>query len=217
MRLTANNSYFSPASMISTWLSILDIYGDKAPLTESRYKSAREAYITSLFCLGLQKQTGVHYWLRATLDGSTPDSIIISFHSIHEMSKIEILPLEIFEWEQHSKIDLFEAIKNKLRNKNYPPNYILLCYCHGRTDETDLSDVAARLQSLEISVCEIWFLANILNNLHEFDFHGLAKLYPTRHEIYFNAIAEFEATLKQPQMLIQEGKFAYHAINLKKA
>jgi hypothetical protein len=191
---------------IAIWLDSLDRFGSSTCLQKSKFKSYREQYICALFALGLSKETQGEYWIRTYPDGTTPDGHLMALTFDTQTGwGGETSALEIFEWEAHSDHTLIQAIKKKLLNKLYPRHYSLLCYIHDKISEIDIGGIFDQLKTINASVGEIWLLANNDDDLHESDYHGIAKLYPDLDVLYFNAFEEREKRKEQVEIIAKLG------------
>src|SRR5260221_2514347 len=109
------DTYLSPFFIARRFEAIRKKYGDEEALKLGKLKAEREIWITAAFTLGLSKLTGKIFWVAANAEDSTPDTYAVSFLGKGKGQVKEIKNIEIFEWEDHSKDSLMEAIHRKLK------------------------------------------------------------------------------------------------------
>lgn len=88
-------------------------------------KSAKEKYITSIVAKAFEKQNPNEKWWLTKTKQDPPDGVIGTIKTINGISKIHVREIEIVE---NFDGDLINTIKNKLRNKNYEENVVLVCF-----------------------------------------------------------------------------------------
>lgn len=186
----------SPKVAIISFLKMVKINGYDLVLKKSIFQKDRERYIAGIFLLGLSKLTGFKYWIRKDNDES-PDIRAVWHEKDEKGRKENILNLEIFEWEEHSKVDLLDLIESKLKKK-YPTYTILLGYIRGKEGILDLEKYFNKISKIKINIAEIFLLVPILNKKGD---HGIFKLYPDRVQIEFFIKETFEKNLKQGDFL----------------
>lgn len=132
-------------------------------VTKRRFQPEREAWIAGAFLLGYSQLTGQDWWLRVNPEDSAPDIFAATFRESEHGPVKETLDIEIFEYEQHAKGDLAEAIARKLAGKAYPTHYRLVCYVHHRPGEPFTPGVVAEaVKATQPRVAEIWVVASIV-------------------------------------------------------
>ena len=205
----------SPSFAIRRFKSATRKYGDNNVLTNSKFKKAREIWITAAFLLGLSKITSRTYWVLPEYKDSTPDTCAISFvgHPAYENSKMrEIISVEVSQYEEHSKEDLLSIIKTKLSNKHLPDHYILLMQVNRASEKINLDDVFSQLSKEEMRVGEIWLLGKLENNPE--DNYVVACLFPKRAGGFFSLDEELDKNTNQTEMIRVSRGFGENASEL---
>jgi len=87
------------------------------------FQKAREAWVTSVFVLGLSQKTGATYWIEENpIPQDDPDLFVYSYRNPKTHGEIgvvkEIQPVEVCEYPPQSKLKLDDHIKNKLKKPN---------------------------------------------------------------------------------------------------
>ena len=189
-KIYPTNVYFSPAFAIKRFLGLRQKHGDYKAITKSEFKPEREAWITGVFLLGLSKLAKREFWLRANTEDSAPDVFTISFVETIKGVTAEMQNIEIFEYESHAQTDLVGAIKDKLKGKVYPDNYILLCYIHDRMGEVfNTNELLDKVILLNPKVAEVWVLTNILGPTNTE--HVIFQVFPVSNGYRFDYLKEF--------------------------
>ncbi len=185
--------YCSPSFVIQRLDDIAQ--SDPVFITTPELQGEREAWIAAVFLLGIGTTTKKSYWLRIVSDDVVPDINAFSKKLITRKGKQgylrENLDIEVFEYESHQTVGLFDAIKNKLKNKSYPDHYILVCYIHNRAGEAiHLEEVFEQIQSMKPNV-EIWIVSSVISTTVQ-NAYIVAKMYPNRFQVIFDYKAESE-------------------------
>lgn len=169
--------YLSPRFAIKRFLGLRDKYGNSEAITNVEFKPERELWITGVFMLGIGQITGKEYWLRPNREDSAPDIYAISMEGSSSGVKAEIQNIEVFEYGPHSESGLVGAIRDKLKNKAYTDNYLLLCYVHDRVgEEFKTKDVFEAVKGINPKISQIWVLTNILNVINSE--HAIVQVFP---------------------------------------
>lgn len=189
--------FLSPAFAIKRFQGLREKHGNKKALSEVEFKPEREMWITGVFLLGIGDLTHKQYWLRPNNEDTTPDTYSISLLASDKGATAEMQNIEIFEYENHNKNTLIEAITKKLDNKAYPDDYTLLCYIHDRGGEklTPI-EIVKQVKKIKPKIAQIWILANVLNPLTSNE-HMLIQVYPEPIVYKFDYL---EAIKKQNQV-----------------
>ena len=191
--------YLSPYFISRRFEAIREKYGDKQALTLVKLKSEREIWITAAFTVGLSKLTGKIFWIGAYSEDSTPDTYAVTFRQRGKGQIKEITNIEVFEWEEHSKDSLLDAIRQKLKTKKYPEYFTLLCYAHGHDGKrADLEVIFQALKAEKLGIAEVWLLSSIEDPIND---HTLVRLYPERARIDFVYEAEVKAKHDQAEII----------------
>lgn len=153
----------SPRKVIQRMENVIEKHGRERGLKSVGFQKAREAWITSVFMLGLSQRTRVIYWVQENDKlHDDPDVFVYSYREPSEPGEIgvvkEIQPVEVCEYPVQAKLDLTEHIKKKLHNKQYHPATILICYIQRPGEAMRLIDIINGLADLQTSVREVWLL-----------------------------------------------------------
>lgn len=161
--INSGDVLMSPRKVIQRMENIFQKYGRNRAIKSVRFQKAREAWVASVFSLGLSQHSHKTYWMQENKAlHDAPDIFAYSYRNPSEPGEIgvvkEIQPLEVFEYTIYTKIGLPEHIKNKLKDKSYHPETITICYVRRPEEELRLIDVINGLKDLKTSVREVWLL-----------------------------------------------------------
>lgn len=163
-KLHPKDLYHSPKYVIERYNYLLQKYGQKE-LKKSRYKPERELLIGGWFLFGINRHQNIPYWLRCNNEDTTPDLFAARTMQTQNGASCETQCIEVMEYEKHSKCNLLEAIKEKLKNTVYPKYYILLCCIHDRMVKVNGNILCEELKQLNPNIAQIWLVgATRLNN-----------------------------------------------------
>ncbi len=216
MQIFPQNHYFSPNFIFQRFQRILEKCGTENTLKNIQFQKEREAWITALYLMGLSKNTNKEYWIGIEEKENTPDTYGVSIRELNKGNSLDILNIEVCEWENHSKLSLSEHIKNKLKYKVYPKYFLLLCYVHHHTGEK--IDLEAEFQKTIIdhyNIGEIQIIGSQLNSQYD---HLIVQLYPHRQKFEFNRQDEVNRLINQIDIIRTEkgiGK-SFYPLGLKK-
>lgn len=189
--LYPKNFYMSPLFVTERWKRIVEKYGIARSLKDIKFQAEREAWFTAIFLLGIMEIDDKEYWVGVNDEDSTPDTFGVTFPRTGRGMSRNIMNIEIFEWESHSRSTLIEAVLKKLENKSYPNYFILLCYIHSRPMERlEAEKLFQDFKDLKPKIGQIWVICNIFNNERE---HYLFQLYPNKSHVLF----DYQETLKK--------------------
>ena len=196
--------FLSPNLAIERMNQLVQKYGKSNAFTEGRFKEEREAAITAVFLLGYRLLLKRDFWIGVCQD-DPPDNIAVSPQKRASGRGMEkhIINIEIFEWEGHSARGLPQAIRDKLKAKNYPQDYFLLCQVRRPGEMANLEECYQDLNREKPGVSEVWLVSSIEDN--QFD-HVIVCLYPSRAEIPFTLSEQLDATKNQPPCLRELGR-----------
>jgi hypothetical protein len=196
--------FLSPNLAITRMNQLVRKYGKSSAEKDGRFKEEREAAITALFLLGYRLLLGRDFWI-AICQNDPPDNIAVSPQRRANGRGMEnqIINIEIFEWEGHSAKTLSQAIREKLKDKNYPKDYLLLCQGRRPGERANVEEYYQELQREKPSVSEVWLVSSIKDD--QFD-HVIVRLYPAIAIKPFNLAEQLEATKNQTQCLRYLGR-----------
>lgn len=183
---------FTPAHILNTFKYYLESYGLEVLYKHRNSKKLKEMWAGAVFALGYQKITNTEQYISPCFD-ATPDVILgtyIGSRRVAEGEDFAIMNVEITEWESWAKQDLVSRIKDKLSNKKYPKDYILLIHITrvGRLEE-DLDYVYEQISIEKPDIQSIWALAGSSTE-QSGDNYFMFSLYPKKYSINFS-LSEF--------------------------
>jgi hypothetical protein len=196
--------FLSPNLAIKRMNQLVQKYGMSNALTDGRFKEEREAAITALFLLGYRLLLGRDFWIGICQD-DPPDNIAVSPQKRANgrgMVK-QIINIEIFEWEGHSAKTLTQAIREKMKGKNYPKDYLLLCQVRRPGERANVEEYYQDLQRETPNVSEVWLVSSIEDDQYD---HVIVRLYPAIAEKRFNLSEQLEAAKNQTPCLRELGR-----------
>ncbi len=112
-------------------------------------KRAKEIYATSIIAKVMEQQEKVGPWWILKPRNDPPDGVIGTIVEKNGIKKMHIREIEIVE---HISGEVLDTIKNKLANKKYEPNTVLVCYLSsgGEYDLEKLAkDISKEITSLD--------------------------------------------------------------------
>ncbi len=159
-----NDTLINPTAAIRLFAKCLVYFGDEV-LTTRRFKTTREAWITSMYLLALSRITGCDWWLTHVKDKSgSPDFNCYTFvkndvtNSIDKSSS----KVEVFEWrETHAEKNFINAIKIIKLDKIVDPQLTLVCYIRRNTVLPSAVKLANELKKINPKVKDIWYLGDV--------------------------------------------------------
>ncbi len=178
--LSSADILMAPRKVIQRMDNIVQKYGREKALKSNSFQKAREAWVTSVFMLGLSQRTSVTYWIEENpIPQDDPDLSVYSYRNPSGPGEIgvvkEIQPVEVCEYPPQGKLGLVEHIKNKLKNKYYHPETILICYIHRPGEAFKLIDIINGLDDLQTQIREVWLLYHLADQ-QETDF-SIGRVY----------------------------------------
>ncbi len=150
--------------------------GEEA-LTSSKYKVLREAWVAGMFAATVSYYDGTVWYLRPNPEDVAPD--FLAFHITETddrgLGTSELGNFEIFEWENHSKVSLHEAIVNKLKKIQFnAPLVTFICYVTRPDEQINFIELATKLKKLKLNILELC----IIVKLKSLDQYVLVRLHP---------------------------------------
>ena len=127
----ADNLWYTPCYALK---EIHEIMGkNNIGFNDRRFQKCRELWIASIAIIGYSKISGKNFWLQVPSE-DPPDVLATRWEDNGKGGEIQIVQqVEIFEITQYDKHGIDEIIINKLKNKAYPKDYVLIGYI--RRDE----------------------------------------------------------------------------------
>lgn len=155
----------SPGKVTQRMSNIFQKYGPERAAKSVSFQKAREAWVASVFLLGLSQINKKTYWIQENkVPQEDPDVFGVNYRNREDGKRgvvKEIQPIEIFEYPPEAKLGLSEHIVKKLKNKAYHPETIAICYLRRDNFKLDILEVITELmlQDNFTSVRELWLLA----------------------------------------------------------
>lgn len=147
----------SPNFAISRFEKVIAKYGSKESLS-GRFKKEREAWITSVWALGLREITNQRYWIEIETRELTPDCKVHQIDQSSGNNHILTRHVEVVEWEQHRN-EVVDVIIQKCA-KAYPQYFTLLVFARNGK-EIRVPDLLQEMQALTVPFWEIWLLGRV--------------------------------------------------------
>lgn len=164
--LNSSDVLMAPKKIIQRMENIIQKYGSERALKSGSFQKAREAWIASVFMLGMSQRTDRIYWIQENeVPQDDPDIFSYSYRNPEQPGEIgvvkEIQPVEICQYPIQVKKRIAEHIKTKLKNKYYHPETILICYILRPGEAFKLIDIINGLTDLQTTIREVWVLFNL--------------------------------------------------------
>jgi len=168
----------NPITAIRLFAKTYLTYREKL-LNDRKFKVTREAWITSMYLLALEKNSSEKWWLAPVNDKSgSPD---FNCYSFVRKSNIpgnirQIRKVEVFEWRKEEKEnDFVEALKEIKLNKIIDEELTLVCYIRRDINLPSLVSLHEQLKNTSIHVMDIWYLACVDNESKKWK---VSQIYP---------------------------------------
>lgn len=139
------------------------IHNGEEIFTSRKYKLTREAWIASMFLLGIRSNSGYDWFFKPEMAGS-PDFYCYAF--IYDKEKRgsirQEVSLEVFEYRnEENEEDFLEALKKIKLNKIVDPNLTLVCYIRRSQVIPSAIELNKELKKIHPKIKEIWYLGNV--------------------------------------------------------
>jgi hypothetical protein len=167
-RINREDTYISPVVFLELSDDTRKEVGEKELLTSRKYKVLREAWIASTFSVALSMGTsknlgtGNVWWLRPNPEDVAPDFFAFNTKEIIGKDYKEGLNArwEVFEWEEHSKDTLIDAVKRKV-GRLHDGKMSVIGYLTKSNQNLDFKALHLALMEQKPDVLEVWLLAKI--------------------------------------------------------
>jgi hypothetical protein len=167
-RVNRNDVYASPIVFIELFDDTRKEVGEKELLTSRKYKVLREAWIASIFSVALSMGTsenlgtGNVWWLRPNPEDVAPDFFAFNTKEIVGKDYKEGINArwEVFEWEEHSKHTLIDAVKRKV-GRLHDDKLSVIGYLAKSNQDLNFKALHSALTEQKPDVLEVWLLAKI--------------------------------------------------------
>jgi len=196
------NKWFSPRYAIYYLASLLKKHGEIV-LTSGRYKKEREAWIMGLALLGINKKTGLQWWLQVP-EEDPPDMRAMTMvpnveKNWNEMNDREIEIVQITKFTDNS---IEDEILRKLNSKSYIKETSLIVYMNRNAFISDMRLLAEKLKG-KINISDIWVVAAVAKDSPK---HILFSLYPDFQVVNFDMFEEMSKIPRGDQLDITRAK-----------
>jgi hypothetical protein len=180
-RINRDDVYISPSIFINLFDDTRKEVGDEI-FTSRKYKVLREAWIASIYSVGLsigtseRMGTGKVWWLRPNPEDVAPDFFAFNTKPIPDKEYAEGINArwEVFEWGDRSKYEFVEAVKRKVGRLN-DDKLSVIGYAAKQHELLDFEKLHAELHNEQPNVLEVWILAKLLESNNQL---VLTQVYP---------------------------------------
>lgn len=181
MRTNRDDVLVHPNAIVRLFYKGVKRLGAEKMLKERAYSITREAWIGSVFLLGIRELTGTTWWLRVNKEESAAQDLFA--HSYEEIdkkrTKQNILSIQVSTHQKFDHGNVFDGIKRKLENVDLK-GCILVCYLM-RDELIKWSNLNKQLLALSPTPSEIWIIGNVGKLTY-----GIFKAYPNVCDTYIN-------------------------------
>lgn len=146
-------------------------------LKDSKYTAIREAWIGSVFLLGVRKITEKTWWIRVNpIEAAAEDLFAASYEEIaKDKTEQKTLSIQVFTHRKTDQGNVFDGIVHKLRKRNIDlRNCILVCYLM-KDELIQWQELNKELKKLSPDVAEVWVIGNVKKGKRTY---GVFKVYP---------------------------------------
>lgn len=180
------NKWFSPRFALNFLAILRNMHGDNV-LVGNKYKKEREAWIMGLVLLGINKKTGVLWWLQVPVE-DPPDMRVMTLILNQEKNRNEMnhREIEIVEITKYTTDPIETEILKKLKNKAYTKETALIVYMNRTALIKDMNVIAQKLKG-KVRVAEVWIVAATAPDSSK---HILFSLFPDVEVIHFDIYEE---------------------------
>ena len=134
-------------------------------LEKRKYKITREAWIASMFLIGISKETQSAWWLAPVTDKSgSPDFNCYTFvrNTLKESTDKPRIKLEVFEWRKEQAETVFiDALKKIKLDKIIDPQITIVCYVRRGAVLPPAVELNSQLKKISPNVKDIWYLGDV--------------------------------------------------------
>lgn len=175
-RINKDDIYISPVVLVQLFDNTRKEVGNKV-FTSRKYKVLREAWIASLFSIGLSTYEGGVWWLRPNPEDDAPDFFAFNTRKFEGADYLEGVnaSFEVFEWGKNSQEPLIEAIRNKIKDWK-AESVSIICYASKENQKINFKEIYEELKNDKINVLDIWILVKV----DDLDTHCIFRVYPDR-------------------------------------
>ncbi|MBI4008985.1 hypothetical protein HY357_02025 [Candidatus Roizmanbacteria bacterium] len=161
--LLSSDVLMSPRKVIERMENIIEKYGISRAIKSVAFQKAREAWVASIFMLGMSQLSKKTYWIQEnSIAHEAPDIVACSYRNPtnpQERGVVkEIQPIEVSEYTKYSNQVLPLFIKKKLKDKFYHEETIVVCYVRKPGYHLKIMEIINQLSDLSTSVREVWIL-----------------------------------------------------------
>ena len=196
--------YFTPAFVLDTFEYYINSFGLDSVLKHRNTKKLKEMWAGATFLLGYQKMTSTEQYIAPCFD-TTPDVVYgmyIESSKIKDSHDFALLNIEITEWESRTSQDLLTRIQDKLKDKLYPNDYVLLLHITRIGDlNVNMDKIYDDLKICKLNLQGIWILVGNSRPDVE-DNYTCFCVYPSKGKIDFS-LSEYKKidSKRFPQMV----------------
>lgn len=153
------NPYTAIRLFAKTYLSI-----GTTIFTDRKYKVTREAWISSMFLLALNKHLNQDWYFKPETHSGSPDFYCYTFihNKLRGGSIKPEIKLEVFEYrKEENESDFIEVLKKIKLNKIVDPQLTLICYIRRNQKIPPAVELNEKLKEIKPRVKDIWYLGDI--------------------------------------------------------
>jgi hypothetical protein len=181
MRTNRNDIWVHPNAIIRLFDKSVKLLGNKPLLKNRKYAPLREAWIASVFLLGIRELSKKTWWLRVNPEENDVGDLFA--WSYVEMSQnqtdAQTLSIQVFTHRKTDSGNVYDGIKRKLNNRDLK-GCKLVCYL--MKDELIKWDyINNQIKSLSPKLGEIWIIGNIGNRRM-----GVFNIFPNKQNTSIN-------------------------------
>jgi hypothetical protein len=173
MRTNRNDIRVHPNGILRLFDKSVEAIGAESMLTGRTYSVTREAWIGSVFLLGLKQLTGIIWWLKVNpIEASAEDVNAASYKQINKRKTEEsTISIQVFTHRKTDNGSVYDGIKRKMQRVDLK-GCILVCYLM-KEERIRWRELNQQLKSLSPNASEIWIIGNVGGRRY-----GVFQVYP---------------------------------------
>jgi len=185
----SNNVWFSPKYAIYLLWNLKNKLGDVV-LKSDKFKKEREAWVTGVALLAINKMTNNLWWLQVPIE-DPPDMLAMTLISNLKENRnyMNYRYIEVMEINRHSSVDIETEIINKVSDKFYPKETCLLVHIKKDILIMDMKMMSENIHNKIHHLADIWLLGNTKPATNDFI---LFSIFPKVEVVNFNINEEMD-------------------------
>lgn len=202
------NLWFIPSWYEDTVRYYINQYGVEKFIKDRKTKKLREVWAGAIFMLGYQKCFSTQQYIRPSFE-EVPDIVsgeYITHPTLKDSENFALLNIEVTEWHESSKENLVERIFNKLHNKSYPDDFLLLVHITkvGDLNINNMDEVFEPLRNKKLKIRSVWVLVGG-STFESTDNYIIFCLYPNVIRFEFSSSLLIDEDRKRFPQILQIG------------